>query len=117
MNALFGSLKRAASVASLRGAPLLAEASAGTSAEATTSTLLRTTAASLRSFSASSSSSDDEGAKAFTASLFPGDGRFFRFFLLMQIARCLFFGLGKMNWRMGPERGRKREEKNQHGDL
>ena len=71
MNALFGSLKRAASVAASR-APL---ASMEASSSTTTSTFSRTTAVASRSFSASSS--DDEAGKAFTASLFPGDGAFF----------------------------------------
>ena len=73
MNALFGSLRRAASVAVSR-APL-----APMEALSSTSTLLRTTSATAasRSFSTSGSSSDDEGGKAFTASLFPGDGAFF----------------------------------------
>ena len=68
MNALFGGLKRAASVAASR-APL-----ASMESSSWTPQLLRTTAASSRSFS----SSDEEGSKAFTASLFPGDGALLR---------------------------------------
>jgi hypothetical protein len=78
MNALLGSLKRAASVAASR-APL-ASLEASAMLRTTAAAAAATTTAASRSFS-SSSSSDDEGGKAFTASLFPGDGAFFRFSL------------------------------------